>query len=150
MTELPFGFKGKIFRSPMPFGDYDPDGELMKEYSDNDVSVIVPLAGVAECEEKAKRNLHRLYKEKGFDVVSLPVRDFAAPGKEALADIIGKVIDYAESSRHVVVHCSAGQGRTGTFMACMARTLFGMSGEEAIAWTRRYIPGAVETLVMIT
>jgi hypothetical protein len=27
----------------------------------------------------------------------------------------------------------------------MARTLLGMSGEEAIAWARRYIPGAVET-----
>jgi hypothetical protein len=27
----------------------------------------------------------------------------------------------------------------------MARTLFDMSGEEAMAWVRIYIPGAVET-----
>jgi len=43
MTEVPFNLKGKIFRSPMPFGDQDPKGELMKEYSDNEVSVIAPL-----------------------------------------------------------------------------------------------------------
>lgn len=44
----------------------------MKEYSDNDVSVIVPFASVAEYEYKAKRNPHRLYQEKGFDISPVP------------------------------------------------------------------------------
>ncbi len=145
MTELPFGLKAKIFRSAMPFGTYDPEGAVLDDYAKNDISVVVPLASVEECEEKANRNLHHLYREKGFEVVALPVEDYAASGVEALADVIARVIAYAEAGRNVVVHCSAGQGRTGTFMACMARTLFGLSGEEAIAWVRRYIPGAVET-----
>ena len=145
LTEIPFNLKGKIFRSAMPFGAYDLEGEVLGEYLKNSISVVVPLAGVEECIEKAGRDLHRLYREKGFEVVSLPVEDFAAPRREAMADVIGEVIRLAGSGRNVAVHCSAGQGRTGTFMACMARELLGLSGEEAIAWVRRYITGAVET-----
>ena len=36
-------------------------------------------------------------------------------------------------------------GRTGMFAACLAREVLGLSGDEAIAWIRRLVPGAVET-----
>ncbi|HOW53719.1 MAG TPA: hypothetical protein PLR60_03610 [Syntrophorhabdaceae bacterium] len=101
MTEIPFNLKGRIFRSAMPFGTYDPEGEVLGEYFENGISVVVPLASVEECIEKAGRDLHLLYKEKGFEVVSLPVEDYAAPGREALADVIDKVIRLAGSGRNV-------------------------------------------------
>ncbi|MDD3847072.1 MAG: hypothetical protein PHC90_12030 [Syntrophorhabdaceae bacterium] len=41
MTELPFGLKGKIFRSAMPFGTYDPEGVALDEYMKNAISVVV-------------------------------------------------------------------------------------------------------------
>jgi protein tyrosine phosphatase domain-containing protein 1 len=51
-----------------------------------------------------------------------------------------------EQGKNVAVHCHAGIGRTGIFLACMAQDYLGMSPDESISWIRQYIPGAVETL----
>ena len=41
--------------------------------------------------------------------------------------------------------CSAGIGRTGLFMAYLAKRCLGLSGAEALQWVRHFIPRAVET-----
>ena len=55
------------------------------------------------------------------------------------------IIEYAQSGGHIVIHCYAGLGRTGLILAAVAMRLLGMSGAEAIAWVRLYIPRAIET-----
>ena len=45
---------------------------------------------------------------------------------------------------NVVIHCHAGLGRTGMFLASMACKLFAWDGDRSIAWVRKYIPNAVE------
>ena len=44
LTELPFGLPGRIFRSPMPFGPYDPHGEVYDRFCEEQIAVIVLLA----------------------------------------------------------------------------------------------------------
>ena len=146
LTELPFGLAGHIFQSPMPFSTYDPRGEAVNEYIQKEVSVIVLLAEDEECLKKAGRNLRCLYEEMGFKVIHLPIRDFGVPSNSDLVRAINAVIAYAQTGRNIAVHCSAGIGRTGLFVALLAKQVLGFSGEEAIAWVREYIPGAVETV----
>jgi protein-tyrosine phosphatase len=145
LTELPFGLAGHIFRSPMPFGIYDPREEVFNKYIQNGVSVIVLLAEDEECLKKAGRNLRLLYEEKGFNVIHLPIRDFGVPSNDKLIRAVNAVIAYAQTGRNIAIHCSAGIGRTGLFVALLAKQVLSLSGDEAIAWVRQYISGAVET-----
>jgi len=145
LTELPFGLAGHIFRSPMPFGIYDPREEVFNEYIQNGVSVIVLLAEDEECLQKAGRNLRLLYEEKGFKVIHLPIPDFGIPSNSDFVRVVNAVIAHAQTGCNIAIHCSAGIGRTGLFVALLAKQVLGFSGEEAIAWVQQYIPGAVET-----
>jgi len=43
------------------------------------------------------------------------------------------------------VHCSTGVGRTGLFMAEVAKRAMKMAGQSALHWVRLYLDGAVET-----
>ena len=145
LTELPLGLPGCIFRSPMPFGDFDPQGSALNAFKKQEVSVVVVLAGDEECVRKAGRDLRALYAQEGFGVIHVPILDFAAPAKVRLEHALSATIGHAQAGHHVAIHCHAGIGRTGMFAACLAKRVLGLSGSEAIEWVRRLIPGAVET-----
>lgn len=110
ITELPFGLAGKVFASPMPFGLYDNEGEALKEFRENRVSVIVLLVEDVECLQKAKRNLYDLYLEQGFRVIHLPIADFSIPSAQELMHAVNETIESAKGGRTVAIHCSGGIG----------------------------------------
>jgi protein-tyrosine phosphatase len=145
LTELPLGFPGRLFRSPMPFGPYDLHGEVYDQFCEAQITVIVLLASDDECLHKTGCNLRALYHNAGCQVLYLPIPDFGVPSKDDLEQAIQRTIDYAQAGHNIVVHCSAGIGRTGLFMAALAKQVLGLSGAEALQWIRYYIPHAVET-----
>ncbi len=145
LTELPVGFSGRLFRSPMPFGPYDLHGAVYDQLHQEQIAVVLLLATEDECLHKAGCNLRALYLQEGWIVLYLPIPDFGVPAKEDLAQVVTSTIVYAQAGHHRVVHCSAGIGRTGLCMAYLAKRVLGLAGEEALQWGRHDIPRAVET-----
>jgi len=144
VTELPLGLPGRIFRSPMPYGDFDPEGKALEAFQENNISVVVLLAEEQEILKRTGRDLKGLYLSGGLEVIDLPIPDFDVPEKDALEKVLALTLSHAKAGRNIVIHCHAGLGRTGLLAAHLARRVLGLPGAEAIRWVRRYIPGAVE------
>lgn len=145
LTLLPFDLQGTIYRSVMPYGSYDPNGEVLTAYRSVHISMVVALAEAEEIIRLAGRDLLLLYQQQGWQVLHFPIRDFDIPEPESLKHSVQNALNAASIGEQVAIHCSAGVGRTGMFAACMAKHHFATTGEQAIAWVRRFIPQAVET-----
>jgi protein-tyrosine phosphatase len=145
LTRLPFGFPGEIYRSPMPMGPYDPRHELLEAYTAAGIQLVVMLSAQGEELRLSGHDLTSLYRQMGMEVVHLPIADFHTPDQAALSRVVERIQAAASQGQNVVVHCSAGLGRTGMLLACLAKQTLSLDGAAAIQWVRQYIPGAVET-----
>jgi protein-tyrosine phosphatase len=145
LVHLPFDLPGKVYRSPMPFARFDEGGTAFSEYKEAGINTVVMLVDEGEDLRHAGLDLKGLYQSAGMDVIQFPIQDFNVPEDDReLGDTLKQVVSLAEEGKNVAVHCFAGRGRTGMFLALVARRVLGLGGEEAIAWTRQYFP-AVET-----
>src|SRR4030067_2212564 len=97
LTELPFHFPGRIFRSAMPFSVYDPRGDSLLQFKREEGSLIVLLAGEEEYVERTGRNLKSLYLREGFEVIHLPIPDFNVPSREDLEEAVKKTVEHAQA-----------------------------------------------------
>jgi protein-tyrosine phosphatase len=145
LTRLPFDLPGRIYRSPMPYGDYDPHRSVIAAYREAGITGVVVLAEGSECLDRAGIDLLDFYHQQGLAVIHCPIPDFSPPEPQALEEAFDLLLARAQAGENTAVHCHAGVGRTGVFMACLARRLFGMDGDAAIVWVKKSIPDAVET-----
>ena len=75
----------------------------------------------------------------------MPTRDFSIPARHDLETAVDAAVQYARAGANVIVHCNAGIGRTGMFLAAFRKRAEGCTGEEALTWIREPIPNAAET-----
>lgn len=145
ITEIPFTLKGKIYRSPMPFSDKDLSKKLWEIYLKKDINLVVCLAGEDEYLVNTGMDLVKFYKEQKMQVIHYPIQDFRVPkDRKSFKYTLENVIAIAEHGDNIAIHCYAGFGRTGLFLACLAKLYYQFTGQEAIDWIRQTLPLAVE------
>jgi len=75
--------------------------------------------------------------------IALPIRNYGAPTQAALQEGIAQAIERLAKGEILYAGCKFGYGRTGLFMACLAKAC-GIA--NPIEWTRSlYHPKAVES-----
>lgn len=102
------------------------------------VAMLVNLSG----EAYAKEVLPALGK---IQLLAVDVEDYAPPSLQQL-DLVWTTFERLEPQRVMALHCAAGMGRTGTFLACLGGRSLGLEGVAALAWIRQLRPGSVETM----
>ena len=80
----------------------------------------------------------------GLETLHTPIRDFGTPSDAELDRTLGFMRTQIDAGRAVVVHCQAGQGRTGLVLAAYL-VHEGLSADEAINRVRALRPGSIET-----
>ncbi|MCJ7733439.1 MAG: dual specificity protein phosphatase family protein [Anaerolineales bacterium] len=128
----------------MPFSSFDRT-DVWSAFQEEDIDLVIVLTEKQEYLVYAGMDLPAFYQSRGLESLHLPVPDFGIP--EDLRDwdeALKAAIQAAQDGKNIAVHCLAGIGRTGIFMACLAKDVLGMEGEEAINWVRESVTGAME------
>ncbi len=144
LIEMPYSLSGKIFRSPMPFSRFDKV-DVWSSFIEQSIDLVVVLTEQQEYLVYAGKDLPAFYRSQGMEVLHIPVPDFGIPDDlDSWQDGLEAVVLAAESGKNVVIHCLAGIGRTGTFLACLAKEKMALDGMDAIRWVRNSVQGAME------
>lgn len=81
---------------------------------------------------------------RGLVFTHEPIEDFTAPTTDQVHRLTTLIELSLDQDHRVLVHCQAGLGRAGTIAACLL-VKQGMSGEDAIATTRYFRMGAIQS-----
>lgn len=117
-------------------GSQAPLAHDLKCLAAEGIGALVSLTRTAPDPEVVRR--------AGLEPLHLPVEDFTPPTLAQIRAFVEFARGVIGAGRGVAVHCAAGQGRTGTMLACYLVSL-GLPPGEAVDSVRTLRPGSIET-----
>ncbi len=110
------------------------------------VSVVLCLLEWSELNKLHLLDYPSRLQATGITFYHLPVADNQAPAVKELAVLVPAIISHWQQGIHVLVHCRAGLGRSGLFVACCLVYL-GYTADQAISLVRNERRKAIQTVI---
>jgi atypical dual specificity phosphatase len=123
-------------------GSSSPTTGHLKMFSYMCFDIIVCLQTGAEAYDRPRYTSLET-RALGMELRNIPVQDRGPPTSEQFNEFIS-LMD-SNPAKKVLVHCYAGQGRTGTMIAAYLGRKEGLSGEQAISRVRGIWERYIET-----
>jgi len=104
-------------------------------------TTVVCLVEDYELADRYPDYLTWLRANVGINAVWFPIHDLHAPDLSATRPFIAELIRRLDNGEHLLMHCAAGIGRTGTMATCVLMEL-GVSMPDALALVALHRPMA--------
>jgi len=134
VTKIDLGisnYQDQIYRSVMPYGSYDGDHQVMTEWHKQKFDWIICLCPRTEFIRKANRSQDEIYGDN-YKCIHFPIKNYECPTDfDSLNLLLAELKILLKNNERIVIHCSAGIGRTGLILGCFLLYL-GVKTEDAI------------------
>ena len=133
-------FPGKNLQNIFDLSSFSKDLQIIKKQK---VKIVVSLL---PDNEKNKLGLDDLiWSKEEVEYIQFPISDFSVPPKKKFNEL-KKLISFIKKnlmlSKHVLIHCNGGKGRSGMIAALVLKA---MKEKDPIKKVREKVIGAIET-----